>query len=66
MSAVATNAYDLLTKPTLELTDAEVALVVEDLQKRRRLYVDKGTKDAPKPAVDKAAATADLLSDLGL
>ena len=53
--AEAPSAYDLLTKPTLELTDAEVELIVADLQKRRHAYVDsKGkVKDSPKAKAPK-------------
>jgi len=42
------DAYELLSKPTLELSDAEVALVVEDLRRRRKAYVQTGKVDKPK------------------
>lgn len=55
------DAYALLSKPTLELTDAEVERVVVDLQARRKLYLSTGKPDAPKkpkaPAEPKKKAT---------
>lgn len=72
------DAYALLSKPTLELTDAEVEIIVRDLR-AKRLTVLKNPKAADRPKAeakkaattkpDKAAreaATADLLADLGL
>jgi hypothetical protein len=69
-----TDAYALLSKPTLDLTDAEVEKVVADL--RRALYAATGKPDRqPKPkaepkgkstAADKAANTAALLASLQL
>lgn len=44
------NAYALLSKPTLDLTDAEVEAVVVDLRRRRALYVKTGKVDKPKAA----------------
>lgn len=69
------SAYDLLTRPTLELTDAEVELIVIDLRKRRKAYVDQGKKDAPKPkpassapksAEEKKNLQRDLLASMNL
>lgn len=71
------SAYELLTRPTLELTDAEVEAIVVDLQARRQNYVDsKGkVKDDPRPkkpraasktAEEKAALTASILSELDI
>lgn len=67
------SAYDLLTAPTLSLTDEEVTLICADLRKRRLSYVQSGKQDTPhkpKPAKatasEKAAITADLLANLGL
>lgn len=67
------NAYDLLTKPTLELTDAEVEIVVADLRKRRHAYVSAKTPDRPdKPkkqpttAQEKAANTAAIAAAMRL
>lgn len=48
------DAYALLSKPTLDLSDKEVELVVIDLQKRRELYLKTGKPDAPKPPKEKA------------
>jgi hypothetical protein len=69
------NAYDLLSKPTNELTDAEVELIVVDLRRRRQLYIATGKPDRGAPAkpkepkakptaADKAANTASLLSKI--
>jgi len=67
------DAYALLSKPTLELTDAEVEIVVAELRKKRSAYVHEGKKDNAtskrKPAAtaaDKDAATKALLADLDL
>lgn len=71
-----TNAYELLSKPTLEITNAELAIIVADLQRKRAAYVsdkkidDKPGKPAPaaskKTAAEKAEAAADLLASIGL
>lgn len=70
------DAYALLSKPTLDLTDAEVERIVVDLRKRRELYLSTGKPDKvskPKAAAcpktkptadDKAANTAALLASL--
>lgn len=69
------DAYALLSRPTLDLSDAEVEAVVVDLRKRRLLYIQTGKPDKPtkpkepkaKPtAADKAANTAALLASLNL
>lgn len=57
------SAYDLLSKPTLELSNAEVQKLVEDLRRRRKLYIATGKADRPgkpkAPAAPKTKATAD-------
>lgn len=50
----ALDAYALLSKPTLDLSDPEVEAIVIDLQKRRELYLKTGKPDAPKPPKEKA------------
>lgn len=69
------SAYDLLTRPTLEITDAEALLIIADLRKRRQAYVESNGKKRDEPhkekrspatAEEKAANTADLLANLGL
>jgi len=70
------SAYDLLSTPTLDLSDKQVEAIVVDLQKRRKLYIQTGKVDkAPKPkaepkakatAEDKARNTALLLGQLKL
>lgn len=70
-----TSAYELLSKPTLSLTDAEITTCIEELRKKRILYAnnnipDTAVKDAkPKSAAklsadQKAANTAALLAQL--
>lgn len=63
------NAYELLSRPTLTLTDAEVSDIVADLRQRRLAYVS-GKKDvAPKKAAtaeDKAVAASSIAAELGL
>lgn len=71
------DAYALLTKPTLDLTDAEVDIVIADLRARRARHISSGKPDKPNPkpkalpagakkpsALDKAQATLDVLSDI--
>lgn len=69
------TAYDLLSKPTLEISDAEAQIIIEDLRRRRRAYLATGKVDKPKKekvaAVkldkdEKARNTALLLAQLKL
>lgn len=72
------DAYALLSKPTKNLTDAEVTLIIADLRKRRFISLSTGKPDKPvkeakerKKAVkatdaDKKANTAWLLDQLKL
>lgn len=69
------DAYALLSRPTLEYTDAEVAAVVADLRRRREAFIKTGKPDKiskPKGATVKADAeekarnTAALLAQLKL
>lgn len=69
------DAYSLLSRPVLELTDAEVEVIVTDLRRKRELFVSSAgkTRDTPgkakasKPTDEsKKAATADLLAGLNL
>jgi hypothetical protein len=41
------DAYSLLTKPTLEITDAEVDIIVADLRRRRANHLASGKPDKP-------------------
>lgn len=69
------NAYELLSRPTLELTDNEVDLIIADLRKRRAAYLE-GTADTPKKAAaakpvkasveEKQANTLSLLAKIGM
>lgn len=54
------DAYSLLSRPTLDLTDAEVEIVIADLRRRRKLFLETGKKDEP---VKKAAAAKKLAPD---
>lgn len=67
------DAYSLLSKPTLDLNDKEVEIIVADLRRRREAYIKTGKVDKPKKeraaAVklskdEKARNTALLLSQL--
>lgn len=51
------SAYDLLSKPTLELTDEEVEAICADLRAKRERFL-AGQKDSP-PKEKKAALTAE-------
>lgn len=42
------DAYSLLSRPTLELSDAQVERICEDLRRRRRQHVETGKPDKPK------------------
>lgn len=70
------DAYALLSKPTLQLSDAEIEVICVDLRKRRERFL-MGQKDAapkkaaaPKVKLDespeaKKQRSADLLGDIG-
>lgn len=69
------DAYALLSKPTLDITDAEADIIIDDLRKRRKAYLATGKPDKPRKekvqrekasAGDKAANTAALLAQLDL
>lgn len=69
------DAYDLLSTPTLDLSDAQVELIVLDLRRRREAYVKTGKVDKPKKEKadvkkldkdEKARNTALLLAQLKL
>ena len=52
------DAYALLTKPTLELTDGEVETIIADLRKRRTTYLATNKADSPKKEAAAKAALA--------
>lgn len=72
------DAYALLSRPTLDLTDPEVDRIIIDLRARRARHLASGKPDKPKaeakaktPALTKEAkadkkaeATASLLADI--
>lgn len=67
------DAFELLSKPTLSLTDADVEAICKDLRARRERFLqgvaDKPKRAPAKPAADKspeakAARTESLLGDL--
>lgn len=67
------DAYALLSTPTLELTEAQIKAVIEDLRKRRFISLSTGKPDkikqpknaaVKKTAEEKAAATAALLGQI--
>lgn len=67
------NAYSLLTRPTVELSDAEVEIIVADLRRRRDAYVSSGGKKPdrpdkapPKPQGTKAELTRQAAASLNL
>lgn len=69
------SAYDLLSRPTLTLTDEEVDIVIADLRRRRELFVATGKpdkiakpKEKPVPVTEdvRKANTAALLGMLKL
>lgn len=71
------SAYALLSKPVLELTDAEVKVIIADLREKRLRFVTSGIADKKpaKPKVTmtdeeaaaaKAANTAALAASLGI
>ena len=69
------SAYDLLSKPTLELTDDEAEIIVADLRAKRAAFVRTGKVDKPKAekaakvklgSDEKARNTAALLAQLKL
>jgi hypothetical protein len=67
------DAYALLSKPTLEISDAQAEIIIEDLRRRRKAYLASGKPDKPKAAKvaaaklsadEKAANTASILAQL--
>lgn len=68
------DAFTLLSKPTLDLTDAEIEVIVKDLRARRERFLAGQKDNAPKPAKAKAepmsaeakkAAADDILASIG-
>ena len=51
------NAYALLSRPTLSLTDRELEIIVADFRRKRHLYLE-GKSDAATKAPAKTAAKA--------
>lgn len=71
----AADAYVLLSRPVLELTDAELEVILSDLRRKRETFVASNgkAKDTPgkvkkKPATpeEKQELTKSLLAQLGL
>lgn len=72
MSTTATetrSAFDLLSKPTLDLTDKDIDDICKDLRARRERFL-AGQKDnppkkaaPPKTAEEKAALSESILGD---
>ncbi len=69
------DAYTLLSRPTLDFTDAEVDIVIADLRRRRAAFVATGKPDkiakpkvaaSPASAEAKASNTASILAMLKL
>lgn len=69
----ALDAYALLSRPTLDYTDAEVEAVIADLRRRREAFIKTGKVDKPKAEKkatvkldkdEKARNTALLLAQL--
>lgn len=67
------SAYDLLSKPTLDLTDKDIEDICADLRKRRERFL-AGQKDnppkaakvePPKTAEEKQALSENILGDVG-
>lgn len=71
------DAFALLSKPTLELTDAEIELICADLRRKREQFL-QGVQDKPPraakaklPPPDRSSEavqqrTADLLGEIDL
>lgn len=66
------SAYDLLSKPTQELTDKDIEDICKDLRARRERFL-AGQKDnppkaaktePPKTAEEKAALSDNILGDV--
>lgn len=71
----AADAYSLLSRPTLEISDAELEIILADLRRKREAFVASNgkTRDTPgkvkKAALtpaEKAERTKGLLASLGL
>jgi hypothetical protein len=67
------DAYALLSKPTLDLTDADVETICTDLRKRRERFLAGQKDNAPKQSKPKVEMTpeakqqnsAEVLNDIG-
>ena len=76
--AATQDAYALLSKPTLQLSDEEVTIIIADLRKKRIASLTTGKPDKtvaeakkakaqkalPKSQQERAALTADLLASI--
>lgn len=65
------SIYDLLSKPTPTLSDADVEAIIADLRTKRDAYVKTGKADKPtrkkaETPAEVAEATADIASQLGI
>jgi hypothetical protein len=65
------SAYELLSKPTLELSDADITLCITELRKKRILYAnnnipDTAVKDAKPKTAAKITAEAKAANTLAL
>lgn len=70
-----TSAYDLLSKETLEITDADALIIIKSLREKRKAFLAgkadnpakaKKALAAPTSAAQKAANTQALLAGLDL
>lgn len=66
------DAYALLSKPTLELTDQDIKDICTDLRKRRERFLagqkdnpPKAKAEPPKTPEEKAALSESILGDVG-
>lgn len=51
------NAFELLSKPTLDLTDEEIEAICKDLRARRERFLAGQKDNAPKQAKPKVEQT---------
>ena len=56
-STTARSAFDLLSKPTLELTEDEIADICKDLRARRERFLAGQKDNQPKPKKETVAMT---------
>lgn len=57
------DIYELLSRPTLDLTDADLERIVADLRQKRAAFVADSKKGADKPPAKRTAGSSRASAD---